>query len=62
MKIALIISIVFQFLAAIYALSLTRYTRLNISWVLISIAFLLIVIRGILDLVPFYYKDVQWEI
>lgn len=62
MKVALIISIIFQFLAAIYALSLTRYTRLNISWVLISIAFLLIVIRAILDLVPFYYKDVQSEI
>jgi signal transduction histidine kinase len=62
MKVALIISIVFQFLAAIYALSLTRYTRFNLSWVLISIAFLLIVIRAILDLVPFYYKDVQSEI
>lgn len=62
MKVALIISIVFQFLAAIYALSLTRYTRFNVSWVLISVAFLLIVIRAILDLVPFYYKDVQSEI
>jgi signal transduction histidine kinase len=62
MKIALIISIVFQFLAAFYALSLTRYTRLNVSWVLISIAFLLIAVRAILDLVPFYYKEVQSEI
>jgi signal transduction histidine kinase len=62
MKVALIISIVIQFLAAIYALSLTRYTRFNVSWVLISIAFLLIVIRSVLDLVPFYYKDVQSEI
>jgi len=62
MKIALIISIIFQFLAAFYALSLTRYTRLNVSWVLISIAFLLIAVRAILDLVPFYYKEVQSEI
>ncbi len=62
MKIALIVSIIIQFLAAVYALSLTRYTRLNISWVLISLAFLLIVIRSILDLVPFYYKDLQTEI
>jgi signal transduction histidine kinase len=62
MKIAVIISIVFQLLAAIYALSLTRYTKFNISWVLISVAFLLIAVRGILDLVPFYYKDLQSEL
>lgn len=59
MKIALIISIVFQFLAAFYALGLTRHTKFNISWILISIAFLLIAVRGILDLVPFYYKEYQ---
>ena len=62
MKVAVIISIVFQLLAAFYALSLTRYTKFNISWVLISVAFLLIAIRGILDLVPFYYKDLQSEL
>jgi signal transduction histidine kinase len=62
MKIAVIISIVFQLLAAIYALSLTRYTKFNISWVLISVAFLLIAVRGILDLVPFYYKELQSEL
>jgi signal transduction histidine kinase len=62
MNIALIISIVFQFLAAFYALSLTRYTKLNFSWVLISVAFLLIAVRGILDLVPFYYKELQSDI
>ena len=62
MKVALIISIVFQLLAAFYALSLTRYTKFNIGWVLISIAFLLIAVRGILDLVPFYYKDLQTEL
>jgi signal transduction histidine kinase len=59
MKAALIVSIVFQFLAALYALGLTRYTKLNISWILISFAFLLIAVRGILDLVPFYYKELQ---
>lgn len=62
MKAALIISIIFQFLAAFYALGLTRQTKFNISWILISIAFLLIAVRGILDLVPFYYKDIQSEI
>jgi signal transduction histidine kinase len=62
MKAALIISIVFQLLAAFYALGLTRQTKYTISWILISIAFLLIAIRGILDLIPFYYKELQSDI
>jgi signal transduction histidine kinase len=62
MKAALIISVVFQLVAAFIALRLTRYTKLNISWILISVAFLLIAVRSILDLVPFYYKEVQSEI
>jgi signal transduction histidine kinase len=62
MKAVLIISIVFQLIAAFIALSLTRRTKFNISWILISIAFLLIALRGILDLVPFYYKELQSEI
>lgn len=62
MKAALIISIIFQLLAAIIALGLTRQTKYNISWVLISLAFLLIALRRILDLVPIYYKELQSEI
>jgi len=62
MKAALIISIVFQLLAAFIALGLTRQTKFTISWVLISIAFLLIGVRRILDLVPIYYKEFQSEI
>jgi signal transduction histidine kinase len=62
MKAALIISIVFQLIAAFIALGLTKQTKFNISWIFISIAFLLIALRGILDLVPFYYKEVQAEI
>src|SRR4030042_5004745 len=62
MKAALIIAIVFQLLASYMALRLTRQTKFNISWILISIAFLLIAIRGILDIVPIYYKELQSEI
>ena len=62
MKAALIISIIFQLLAAFIALGLTRQTKFNISWVLISIAFLLIALRRILDLVPIYYKEFQSDI
>jgi signal transduction histidine kinase len=62
MKAALIISIIFQLLAAVIALGLTRQTKFNISWVLISVAFLLIALRRILDLVPIYYKEFQSDI
>ncbi len=62
MKAALIISIVFQLLAAFIALGLTRQTKFNISWILISLAFLLIAVRRIFDLVPIYYKELQSEI
>jgi signal transduction histidine kinase len=62
MKAALIISILFQLMAAIIALRLTRQTKFNISWVLISIAFALIAIRRALDLVPIYYKELQDQI
>lgn len=48
-KIALIISIVLQFAAAIIALSLTRRTKTNIAWWLISIGFLLMAIRRVFE-------------
>jgi signal transduction histidine kinase len=62
MKAVIIVSIVFQFIAAFIALRISKHTKFNMSWILISTAFLLIAIRGILDLVPFYYKEVQGEI
>jgi hypothetical protein len=40
MKAALIISVVFQLFAAVMAFGLTKQTKFNISWVLISMAFL----------------------
>lgn len=61
MKAALIVSIAFQLLAAIIAFSLTRKTKYNISWILISAAFLLIALRRMMDLIPIYYKGFQYE-
>ncbi len=49
-KIALILSVFLQFAAAIIALSLIRSTRNNIAWWLISICFLLMAIRRLLEL------------
>lgn len=54
MKTALIISVVFQLFAAVMAFGLTKQTKFNISWVLISIAFLLMALRRIIELVSFY--------
>ena len=48
-KIALVVSIILQFVAAIIALSLTRRTKTNIAWWLISIGFLLMAIRRVFE-------------
>lgn len=56
-KIALILSVFLQFAAAIIALSLIRNTRSNIAWWLISISFLLMAIRRVLEL--FQVIDVE---
>ncbi len=49
LKIALILSFVLQFAAAIIAFTLTKRTRTNIAWWLISFGFLLMAIRRIFE-------------
>jgi signal transduction histidine kinase len=49
-KIALILSVILQFGAAIIALSLIRRTRTNIAWWLISLGFLLMAFRRVFDI------------
>lgn len=56
-KIALIFSIFLQFAAAIIALSLTRRTKTNIAWWLISIAFLLMAFRRVFDFFQLIDKE-----
>ncbi|MBN1340275.1 MAG: sensor histidine kinase, partial [Bacteroidales bacterium] len=53
-KVALIISVVLQFAAAIIALSLVRRTRTNIAWWLISGGFLLMAFRRFFELLQVY--------
>jgi signal transduction histidine kinase len=62
MKAALIVSIVLQILAAAVSLGLTRRTKYNISWIFLSLAFLLMAIRRIFDVVPVYFKELEAEI
>lgn len=53
-KIALILSVILQFGAAIIALSLTRRTRTNIAWWLISFGFLLMAFRRVFEIFMVY--------
>ncbi|MFH0759835.1 MAG: sensor histidine kinase [Bacteroidota bacterium] len=55
--IALILAVLFQFAAAIIAISLIRHTRYNFSWVLISLAFLLMAVRRLIELVAVLHSD-----
>lgn len=56
-KIALILSIILQFAAAIIAISLTRRTRTNIAWWLISAGFLLMAFRRVFELFQLLDKE-----
>jgi signal transduction histidine kinase len=54
--IALFISIILQFIAAIIAISLTKVTKYNLSWILISIALIFLAIRRLVEIIPFLYN------
>jgi signal transduction histidine kinase len=65
-KIALIISVVLQFAAAIIAISLNRRTKYNISWILISSGFILLAIQRFTELQellenPMHSRRTIWE-
>jgi len=53
-KVALILSIVLQFSAAIIAMTLIKRTRTNIAWWLISGGFLLMAIRRVFEILQVY--------
>lgn len=49
LKIALYLSMLFQLGATVYAISLIRRTRYNVSWILISSGFVLMALRRLFD-------------
>jgi signal transduction histidine kinase len=55
--VALTIAVLFQFIAAFIAISLIKYTKFNFSWVLISIAFLLMAVRRLIELMQAIQSD-----
>ncbi len=53
---ALIISILLQFIAAFAAIRLTKVTKYNISWILISVGFLIMALHRLTELIPKIYE------
>ncbi len=51
-KITLVISIILQVVAAVAAIRLTRITKYNLSWILITAGFLLMAVLRIFELMP----------
>ena len=50
---ALIVSIVLQIVATIVVISLIKVTRFNVSWILLSIGFIFMAIRRLIEFLPF---------
>jgi signal transduction histidine kinase len=50
---ALIISIILQIVATIVIISLIKVTRFNVSWILLSIGFIFMAIRRLIEFLPF---------
>jgi signal transduction histidine kinase len=57
LKFALLFSMLFQLGATVYAVSLIRRTRYNISWILISSAFVLMAVRRLFDFSTLFYDS-----
>ena len=53
----LILSFVLQFVAAYLAISLTKVTRYNLSWILISVALLLMAFRRFIEILPYIFPS-----
>ena len=65
-KIALIVSVILQFSAAAIAISLIRRTKFNISWILISLGFILLAIQRYTELQdlldnPLHSRKTIWD-
>jgi signal transduction histidine kinase len=56
LKFALLISMLFQLGAAVFAITLIRRTRYNISWILISAGLVLMAIRRLFDFSTFFWE------
>ncbi|MDT8392228.1 MAG: histidine kinase [Bacteroidales bacterium] len=55
-KIALILSVVAQFIAFLITISLIPKTRFNVAWISISIGFLLMAVRRLIEVIYFFQE------
>ncbi|KPK82722.1 MAG: hypothetical protein AMS27_14165 [Bacteroides sp. SM23_62_1] len=51
----LVVSFILQFVAAYLAISLTKVTRYNFSWILISLALIMMAMRRFIEILPYIY-------
>jgi signal transduction histidine kinase len=58
LKIVIFLTIIFQIIAAIVSLKLTKRTKYNLSWIFISLGFASLLMRMILEALPVYF-DVE---
>lgn len=61
LKFAILLSMLFQLGAAVYAISLIRRTRYNISWILISASFVLMAVRRLFDFSSLFWEDLLFK-
>lgn len=60
-RLILIASIILQFLAAFEAVRLTRATKFNFAWILITIGFLLVGLNRLVEMVPFLDEKIPFD-
>ena len=53
----LVLSFILQFVAAYLAISLTKVTRYNLSWILISLALIMMAMRRFIEILPYIYPS-----
>lgn len=56
LRLVLFIAIIFQIVAAFLSLRLMRKTKYNLSWIFISLGFASLLMRMILEALPFYFN------
>lgn len=61
-KIALFVSVILQFVAAAIAISLIRRTKYNISWILITLGFLLMAARRLYEIIQIFQNSEELKI
>jgi signal transduction histidine kinase len=60
--VSLIIAIIPQFVGAIVALGLIKKTKYSLSWILMSVGFLLIAIQRFFEFIPYVWKEFEKDL